>query len=434
MPVGIVRSMLTIRFALVALLACLTAGAPLAAQVPDSALIRRALRLHQQVPMIDGHNDLPWEIRSNFAASLDSADLGRGVPTLHTDIARLRQGGVGAQFWSIWAPTDLGQRLGPQLVLEQIDIVRRIEQRWPGVFAPARTADDIVRAHRAGRIASLIGIEGGDYMWSSLGVLRQFFELGARYMTLTWNATLPWADAAADSARNRGLSPFGREVVREMNRLGMLVDISHVSDAVMSQVLRESAAPAIFSHSSARALGEHVRNVPDSILQLLPRNGGIVMVNFYCSFVDSARIRWNRARAAAQSDARARSGGDTARVRAGMEQWVAANPQPAPPPLGVMADHIEHIRNVAGVDHVGYGSDYDGIDCAPAGLEDVSTFPRLTAELLRRGWSDNDVKKVIGSNMLRVMRRSEEVARRLQRERGPSPATIAQLDSAVVGR
>jgi len=396
---------------------------PLSAQT-DSALLRRALRLHRAVPMVDAHNDLPWEIRNHYGSSLDRADLGRGVDSLMTDIPRLRAGGVGAQFWSLWGPTDQAQRMGPQLILEQVDIVRRMEARWPGTFVPARTADDIMRAHREGKIASLMGVEGGDYMNSSLAVLRMFYDLGARYMTLTWNATLPWVDAAMDSSRHAGLTPFGREVVREMNRLGMLVDISHVNDSVMAQVLRLSEAPVMFSHSSARALADVPRDVPDWVL--------VVMVNFYCDFIDSAKVQWNRARDAARQAAEARSPGDSAAVAAALAQWTAAHPEPPRPGIGTVADHIEHIRQVAGVDYVGYGSDFDGIDCAPQGLEDVGDFPRLTAELLRRGWSDDDVKKVIGLNFLRVMRGAEATARRLQRERGPSLATIAQLDSTAV--
>ncbi len=413
-------------------LAATMLAAPLSAQVPDSSYIRRALRLHREVPMVDAHNDLPWEIRSRFGGSLARADLGRNQDSIHTDIGRLRAGAVGAQFWSLWAPTDSAQALGARLILEQIDLVRRMEARWPETFAPARTADDIVRAHRQGRIASLMGVEGGDYMQSSLGVLRMFYDMGARYMTLTWNATLPWVDAAAGPATHNGLTPFGREVVREMNRLGMLVDISHVSDSVMAQALRLSEAPVIFSHSSARALAAHRRNAPDEILRLVPRNGGVVMVNFYCNFVDSVTIRWNTERGAAAAAAREAARGDTAAARASLAQWLAAHPEPPRPGLRVLADHIEHIRDVAGVDHVGYGSDYDGIDCAPAGMEDVSAFPRLTAELLRRGWSDGDVKKVIGLNMLRVMRGAEQTARRLQRERPISEATISQLDSTGV--
>jgi len=271
-----------------------------------------------------------------------------------------------------------------------------------------------------------MGVEGGDYMNSSIPVLRTFFDLGARYMTLTWNATLPWADAANDTARHNGLTPFGREVVREMNRLGMMVDLSHVSDSVMAQVLRLSEAPVIFSHSSARALADVPRDVPDWVLRMVPRNGGVVMVNFYCDFLDSAKVSWNRRRRAYGAELRGQ-GRDTAAVRAALDQWTVQNPAPPRPGVRMVADHVEHIRNVAGVDNVGYGSDYDGIDCAPDGMEDVSRFPLLTAELLRRGWSDADVKKVIGGNTLRVMRGAEETARRLQGR--PASSATLRMDS-----
>jgi membrane dipeptidase len=407
-------------------------AAPLAAQVPDSSYIRRALRLHRQVPMLDGHDDLPWEIRRTFGGSLDSARLAEGQPRLMTDIPRLRAGAVGGMFWSIWGPTTLAQQLGPQFVLEQIDIVRRMEQRWPQVFMPARTADDIVRAHRSGRVASLIGVEGGDALRSSLPVLRQWYDLGVRYLTLTWNATLPWVDAAADSARHDGLSPFGVQLIGEMNRLGMLVDLSHVSVATMEDVLDVAAAPVIFSHSSARALTEHRRNVPDAILRRVAQNGGLVMVNFNCGFIDSAYAGYETALSQAMTDAR-QSATDTASYRVALEAWRAAHAPPPRPTVRTAADHIEHIARMAGADHVGYGSDFDGVDCAPAGLEDVAMFPNLTAELLRRGWSDADAKKAMGQNLLRVLRQNEAVARRLQRERGPSTATLA-MDSTGVTR
>jgi membrane dipeptidase len=415
----------------VLMLAAGAVAAPLAAQVPDSSFIRRALRLHRDVPMMDGHNDFPWEMRAQAHLSWDGRDMLAGMPTFMTDIPRLRSGGVGGLFWSLYIDPSLIPQGAARSVMEQIDIVKQMEARWPDVFVPARTADDVVRAHRRGRIASLMGIEGGHAIENSMGTLRLFYELGVRYMTLTWNNDLAWADAAAGSKGHNGLTPFGREVVREMNRLGMLVDISHVSDSVMVQVLRGSESPVIFSHSSARALAEHRRNVPDGILRMMPQNGGIVMVNFYCDFVDSTKIRWNQAAGAAARSARA-SGGDSAAVRRAVEQWTAANPAPRPG-IGTIADHIEHIRDVAGVDHVGYGSDFDGIDCAPEGLNDVSTFPRLTAELLRRGWSDADVRKVIGLNTLRVMRGAEAAARRLQTQRGPSSATLA-MDSTGVTR
>ena len=424
----------TLLIAALAALGATVAAPSLAAQAPppDSALIRRTLRLHRDTPMIDGHNDFPWEVRTQAQLSLDRADMGHGLPSYQTDIARLRAGGVGGQFWSIYMADTMLYRGAMKITMEQIDIVHRMVERWPETFELARTADDVERIHRAGRIASLLGIEGGHAIENSLCALRQFYELGARYMTLTWNNGLAWADAAMDSSRHNGLTAFGREVVREMNRLGMLVDISHVSDSVMAHVLRISEAPVIFSHSSARAIANHPRNVPDGVLRMLPRNGGVVMVNFYCAFTDPAWVPRALRRHAAQQALRARFSNDSAAYRRALAAWDEANPRPPVPSLGIVADHIEHIRRVAGVDHVGYGSDFDGIDCAPQGLEDVSMFPRLTAELLRRGWSDADVRKVIWGNVLRVMRQAEAVATRLRQGRGPSAATLAELDSAGV--
>lgn len=427
---------------LLSLLLLLSVEAAPAAAQSGAALLRHALRLHRAVPMIDGHNDLPWKLRTlgsgaedstairrpNF--SWDSLDISKPQPTLMTDIPRLKAGGVGAVFLSTWVPAWLMTGGAARTELEQIDIVRRLPERYPRDLALARTADDVLRIHRQGKVAILIGVEGGHAIENSLPLLRMYYDLGARYMTLTHFATLPWADAAGDDSTHHGLTPFGREVVREMNRLGMLVDLSHVSDSVMAQVLRMSAAPVIFSHSSARALTDVPRDVPDWVLLMLPKNGGVVMVNFYCDFVDSAKVRWNRARAAAAQSARA--AGDSAAVRAAVQAWTAANPPPPRPTVRAVADHIEHIRDVAGVDHVGYGSDFDGIDCAPQGLETVADFPNLTAELLRRGWRETDVKKVIGLNVLRAMRGAEATARRLQRERPASTATLAQLDSAGV--
>jgi len=416
------------------------AATPLHAQ-SDSALIRHALRLHRAVPMIDGHNDLPWKLRTRGSDSFDSTDIGRVVfswdsmdisrpqPRLATDIPRLRRGGVGGVFWSTWVPVELIRADAARVELEQIDIVRRMPERYPRVFALARTADDILRIHRQGRIAILIGMEGGHVIEGSLPLLRMYYDLGARYMTLTHFATLAWADAAGDDSTHHGLTPFGRAVVREMNRLGMLVDLAHVSDSVMAQVLRLSAAPVIFSHSSARALADVPRDVPDDILRMVPANGGVVMVNFYCPFVDSAAVRYAREQRGAIAQARQQLGGDSAAVRAAVAQWTAGHPAPPPPTIAQVADHIDHIRRVAGVDHVGYGSDFDGMDCAPRGLEDVSDFPALTAELIRRGWRDRDVEKVIGLNVIRAMRQAERVARRLQREEPPATATLYDLDS-----
>ncbi len=417
-----------------ALVLCAAVAAPLHAQ-SDAALLRRALRLHRAVPMVDGHNDLAESVVGRYRSSWDSANIALPDTELMTDIPRLRAGGVGAQFWSIWVSPGAGARRGSlRLTLEQIDLLDQMVARWPRTFALARSAADITRIHRQHRIAALLGVEGGHSMENSLGVLRELYALGVRYMTLTWNNGQAWADANSDTVRANGLSPFGREVVREMNRLGMLVDLAHVSDSTMVQAMRVSAAPVIFSHSSARALTNVPRNVPDDILQMVRANGGIVMVNFNCGFVDSVRARYDDLQAARVRELRAQFGTDTAGLRAAVSAWNAANPPPPPPGLGAVADHIDHIRAVAGIDHVGYGSDFDGIDCAPQGLTDVSMFPRLTAELLRRGYSDRDVEKVIGLNFLRVFRQAERVAARARRERGPSPATLVGLDSSATRR
>lgn len=418
-----------------ALLSLAVLAVPLAAQQPDSALIRRALRLHREVPMVDTHNDHPWEMRAQRVMSLQGHDMTGRLPSFQTDIPRLRAGGVGAQFWSMFLYDSMIHQGAMRITMEQIDLVKRMEARYPDVFAPARTADDIVRVHRDGRIASLMGIEGGHAIENSLAALRMFYDLGVRYMTLTWNNDVPWADANIGAHLHNGLTPFGYEVVREMNRLGMLVDISHVSDSVMVQVLRTSEAPVIFSHSSARALADHPRNVPDDVLRMVPRNGGVVMVNFNCGFIDSSMAAQAAPRRAAQAQLRAQFRNDSAGYRRAMAAWDAAHPERVHrPSVAAVAEHIDHIRRVAGIDYVGYGSDFDGIGCAPTGLEDVSMFPNLTAELLSRGYSDDDVKKVIGLNLLRAMRGAEEAAARIQRQRGPSFATLAELDSAGARR
>jgi membrane dipeptidase len=314
-----------------------------------------------------------------------------------------------------------------RIQLEQFDIARRLIARYPERLAPALTAADIEREFKRGRVASLLGMEGGHVIENSLGALRAYYDLGARYLTLTHNVTLDWADAAADSARHGGLTEFGREVVREMNRLGMLVDLSHVSPGTMSDALDVTVAPVIFSHSSARALTEHTRNVPDSILQRLPKNGGVVMVTFVPGFVSQEVADWE---AAAGAEDRRLPSVDSLERKRLMEAWVAAHPRPDAT-LSQVADHIEHVRKVAGVDHVAIGSDFDGITVTPVGLEDVSTFPQLFAELIRRGWSDEDLRKLAGKNLLRALRGAESTAARLQRERQPSTRTIEQLDHAA---
>ncbi len=411
-----------IRFALVAL----AAGSPLAAQQPDPAL-ERARRVLASVPLVDGHNDLPWEIRANRQHPRDVAayDLRERTPG-HTDLARLKAGMVGAQFWSIYVPGEIRDSGFARVQLEQFDIARRLIARYPEALVPALRAADIERAHADGKVASLLGLEGGHAIENSLGALRAYHALGARYMTLTHNVTLDWADAGSDEHRHGGLTAFGREVVREMNRLGMLVDLSHVSDGVMSDALDVGESPVIFSHSSARALTSHTRNVPDSILARLPRNGGVVMVTFVPAFVSD---EVNRAEQRRDAELRRRLEGvrEPAERRRIGQEVRAALPVPRAT-IAQVADHIEHVRRVAGVDHVGIGSDFDGIDIGPVGLEDVSTFPNLFAELVRRGWSDGDLRKLAGGNLLRAMRRAEEVAVRLQAEREPSTATIQQLD------
>jgi membrane dipeptidase len=395
---------------------------PLEAQ--DDPALAHARRLLASTPLIDGHNDLVWEIRTSHTAPRDVAayDL-RGTTPGHTDFARLKAGQVGAQFWSIYVPGEVKDSGFARIQLEEFDLARRVIGRYPDRLALALTADDIEREFKHGRIASLLGMEGGHVLENSLGTLRAYYDLGARYLTLTHNVTLDWADAAADSARHGGLTEFGREVVREMNRLGMLVDLSHVSPGTMSDALDVTAAPVIFSHSSARALTDHVRNVPDSILRRLDANGGVVMVTFVGAFVSQEvadwEARYNREAAAAQA-----TGADTT---AHMREWEAPHPRPAAT-LAQVADHLDHVRQVAGPDHVGIGSDFDGFDHPPVGLEDVSRFPYLFAELIRRGWSDDDLRKLAGRNLLRVLRQAETTAARLRREREPSTRTIEELD------
>jgi membrane dipeptidase len=397
-----------------------------AAQSKDRAL-EHARKLLESTPLIDGHNDLPWEIRASKTAPRDVAayDLRTRSPK-HTDLARLKEGRVGAQFWSIYIPGDIKDSGYAKVQLEQFDIARRMIARYPDRLAPALTADDIERGFKRGRIASLLGMEGGHAIENSLGALRAYYDLGARYMTLTHNVTLDWADAALDTVRHDGLTDFGREVVREMNRLGMLVDLSHVSPATMSDALDVTEAPVIFSHSAARALTDHPRNVPDSILARLPKNGGVVMVTFVPAFVSPLVADWEK-RLDEQWRGVKASVTDTAQQRTLVDEWKATHPMPRAT-LKQVADHIEHVRKVAGADHVGIGSDFDGIDNTPEGLDDASKFPELFAELIRRGWSDADLKKLAGQNLLRAFRAAEATAARLQKSREPSTKTIEEMD------
>ena len=394
-----------------------------------------------KTPVIDGHNDLPWTIRERFGGDLSKIDLASdtsklmppaGEPAMMTDIPRLRAGHVGAQFWSVWIPVTTTGPAAVQTTIEQIDLVKAIAARWPRDFVMAYTAADIRRAEREHRIASLIGIEGGHQINDSLAVLREYYDLGARYMTLTHSSNTAWADAATDAPAHHGLTPFGKAVVREMNRIGMLVDLSHVSEATMRSALDVARAPVIYSHSSARALTDHPRDVPDDVLKLVAANGGVVMVNFAPGYVSEARRRWDADYAAekARLDSPPFGGlyiGDPERAKAELEKWKTAHPAP---PVGIadVADHVQHIRDVAGVDHVGIGSDFDGIPEAPAGLDGVDKYPALFAELARRGWGDEDLAKLAGKNLLRAMEGAEAVSARLRKTELPAQVTIDALD------
>jgi membrane dipeptidase len=419
------RHHLTSYFSLLTFSLMASAGTA-AAQTKDRAL-EHARKLLRSTPLIDGHNDLPWAIRESEKAPRDVAayDL-RSQTSGHTDLSRMAQGQVGAQFWSIYIPGEIKDSGYARVQLEEFDIARRVIARYPERLSLALTADDIQRSFRRGRVASLLGMEGGHAIENSLGALRAYYDLGARYMTLTHNVTLDWADAALDSTRHNGLTEFGREVVREMNRLGMLVDLSHVSPATMSDALDVTEAPVIFSHSAARALTDHPRNVPDSILARLPRNGGVVMVTFVPAFVSPEVALWE-AQAKEQEAAIKEAVSDTVEQKRRLDDWKATHARPRAS-LKQVADHIEHVRKIAGPDHVGVGSDFDGIDTVPEGLEDVSKFPDLFAELIRRGWSDTDLKKLAGQNLLRAMRAAEATAARLQKSREPSTRTIQELD------
>jgi membrane dipeptidase len=336
-----------------------------------------------------------------------------------TDVGRLRAGGVGGQFWSVYVPPELMGKGAVTATLEQIDIVHRMVDRYPEVFELALTAADVERVFRKGKIASLIGMEGGHSIDNSLGALRMFYRAGARYMTLTHSRNLAWADSATDTPVLGGLSPFGEEVVREMNRLGMLVDLSHVSADTMVDAMRVAQAPVIFSHSSARAVTDVPRNVPDDVLRMVTANGGVVMVTFVPGFISPPVAAWTRLQTAEQDRLKAQFPNDENAVKAGVDAWAKANPAPRAT-LADAANHIDHIRNVAGIDQIGIGGDFDGISSVPQGLEDVSTYATLTAELLRRGYTENDIKKINGLNILRVMRDVERIAKRLQSERPPS--------------
>jgi membrane dipeptidase len=405
-----------------------------ASAIAQSDVTARVDRILRAVPLIDGHNDLPWQYEKrakNHLAQIDiRQDQSGAKPSLHTDIARLRQGRVGGQFWSVYIPAELKGADAVRAVLEQIDVVHRLNETHPETFELALRADDIVRIHREGRIASLIGMEGGHSIGNSLAVLRQLYRAGARYMTITHSENNDWADAATADPMHNGLTPFGRQVIAEMNRLGMLVDLSHVAPKTMHDAIDASAAPVIFSHSSARAVTDHPRNVPDDVLRRIREKDGVVMVTWVPGFV-SEKVR---ARGAAKDAEEARLktlySGQPERVKSALAEWETANPAPRAT-VGDIADHVDHIARVAGVDHIGVGADLDGISTTPEGLDSVASYPVLFAELVRRGYTDEQLKGIAGLNVLRVMRRVEAVAARLQKERPASDVRIEEVDKPL---
>jgi membrane dipeptidase len=401
------------------------------AHAQTNAVAGRIDRILREVPLIDGHNDLPGQYTDrvkNHLAQLDIAqDQSKLTPALHTDIPRLRQGRVGGQFWSVYVSANLKGADAVRAVLEQIDVVHRMDARYPETFELARTADDVVRIHRSGKIASLIGMEGGHSIANSLAVLRQTYALGARYMTITHSANNDWADSATADPAHGGLTPFGKLVIGEMNRLGMLVDLSHVAPKTMHDILDVTAAPVIFSHSSARAVTDHARNVPDDVLRRVKENDGVVMITWVPGFVSEKVRARDAAQDAEEARLKALYRGQPEKVKAALAEWETANPLPRATVQDI-ADHIDHVVKVAGAAHAGIGADLDGITTTPEGLESVATYPSVFAEIIRRGYTDEQLKGIAGLNVLRVMRKAEGVAARLQKERSPADARIEEVD------
>ncbi len=396
-----------------------------------SSRLHAARELLGRCPLVDGHNDLAWELREASSQDLSRTDLAAPVPFTHTDLPRLRRGGVGAQFWSVYVPASLAGEAAGAATLEQIDFVHHMIGTYPGTLELARTAADVERIFAAGKVASLIGAEGGHCIASSLGVLRIFHRLGVRYLTLTHNANVPWADSATDEPAAGGLTTFGRHVVGEMQRLGMLVDLSHTSPATMRNALDVAEAPVIFSHSSARALCDHPRNVPDEILARLPAGNGVCMVTFVPSFISQQCREWEQG-LAAEMERRGMDTGDRASRAKAREEHARAHPPPVAT-LAQVADHIEHVREVAGVDHVGIGGDFDGTDSLPDGLADVACYPALFAELLDRRWGEKDCARLAGGNILRVMREAEAASRTISARRGPAQLRIEDTGELAAG-
>jgi membrane dipeptidase len=391
-----------------------------------SVHLATARALLSRHPLVDGHNDLPWTVRTRFGRDLGRLDLAAPVAGTHTDLPRLRRGGVGGQFWSVYVPGTLQGDAAVATTLEQVDLVHRMVRCHPDDLELALSAEDVEAAFSRGRIASLLGAEGGHSIANSMGVLRMLHELGVRYLTLTHNVNVPWADSATDVSATGGLTAFGREVVREMHRLGMLVDLSHVAATTARDVLQIAEAPVIFSHSGARAVCDHPRNVPDDLLRRLAANGGVCMVTFVPDFVSPRCRAWTLG-LRAEMERRGLDPRD-ARVRATVgAEYAVDHPRPRAV-LAEVADHVEHVRTVAGIDHVGIGGDFDGTDDVPDGLEDVACYPALIAELISRGWEHDQCVQLIGGNVLRVFREAEAVSRSLSARRTPSTASIGDLD------
>jgi membrane dipeptidase len=394
----------------------------------DPKVQARIDRILKATPLIDGHNDIAEQLAENYKRNI--AGLGSGTDQrpdhpLMTDMARLHEGRVGGQFWSVYINGELTGDAAIRETIEQIDIVKRMIAAYPANLEQAYKADDVVRIHKAGRVASMMGVEGGRQIGGSLAALRAYYALGARYMTLTHNQTTEWADSATDDPKYDGLSPFGETVVHEMNRIGMLVDLSHVSPATMKDAIAASKAPVIFSHSSAQAVGGHPRNVPDDVLALLPANGGVVMVNWVPTFLSDAAWNWAADQSAEEARLKAIHREDSKAVKADLKTWETAHPRP-PVTVANVADHIEHVAKVAGYDHVGMGADLDGIPFTPDGLTGVESYPLVFAELIRRGWSDKNLAKLAGGNVLRVLRQAEAVAASMKNE----PAALSPVDEA----
>ncbi len=398
------------------LAAVATASALVAADPPKSrapvVLSEQALRIHRDAPVIDGHNDLPWELRQKAGLGFRDVDLSHAQPRFHTDLPRLKKGGVGVQFWSAYVPSSTAARgKAVTTTLEQIDVIHRMVKRYPNDLEMAYGTADIERIRKSGKIASLIGVEGGHSIDNSIGVLRMLYKLGVRYMTLTHSESLDWADSCSDEPKAHGLTKFGEQVVLEMNALGMLVDLSHVSPETMRAALKVTKAPVIFSHSSARALADHPRNVPDDVLKLVKANNGVVMVNFYSGFIVPEGARAMK-KMFEVSRALKKKYPDETRFNEALRQWLKENDYPAGT-VHTIVDHIEHVVQMAGIDHVGLGSDFDGVTRLPAQMEDVSCYPYITQELLNRGYKEADIRKVLGENLMRVFRDAERVSREM---------------------